>query len=168
MSASQDFSWVDKKPELSPAVYLAYLSAVSIDKKNPRTQGKSWRKIDEEACPDVIDCVSSLVQAREAVDPHWFTGSDVIRCGSTGGPHWSAVRRVLEGLVSSYLQAGLEKCPLEKMTPLKGAENSRLTAIPLFSHVTSNPAIRKSQSLCILLFWIFFQRTISQSCNILT
>jgi hypothetical protein len=83
MSASQDFSWVDKKLELSSAVYLAYLSAVSID-KNPRTRGKSWRKIDEEACPDVIDCVSSLVQAREAADPHWFTGSDVIRCGSAG------------------------------------------------------------------------------------
>ena len=42
-------------------------------------------------------------------------------------------------LVSSYLQAGLEKCPLEKMTPLKGAENSRLTDIPLFSQVTSRP-----------------------------
>jgi hypothetical protein len=42
----------------------------------------------------------------------------------------------------SYLQAGFEKCPLENMTPLKGAEKSRLTDMPLFSQVTSNPSNR--------------------------
>jgi len=39
------------------------------------------------------------------------------------------------------LQAGLEKCPFEKTTPLNGAENCRLTVIPVFSQVTSRPVI---------------------------
>ena len=42
---------------------------------------------------------------------------------------------------SSYLQAGLLKCPLLNTTPLKGAENWRLTIMPVFSQVTSRPVI---------------------------
>ena len=42
---------------------------------------------------------------------------------------------------SSYLHAGLLKCPLLNTTPLKGAENWRLTIIPVFSQVTSRPVI---------------------------
>ena len=41
----------------------------------------------------------------------------------------------------SYLHAGLLKWPLLNTTPLKGAENWRLTVIPVFSHVTSSPVM---------------------------
>ena len=167
MSASQDFSWVDKKVELSSTVYLAYLSAVSIDKKSADTR----KKLKKDRRRSMPRCYRLCV----LIGPGPRGGGSSLVHGlwrhplvGVPGPHWSAVRWVLGGLVSSYLQAGLEKCPLEKMTPLKGAENSRLTAIPLFSQVTSNPDIIKSQSLCILLFLISFQRTISQSCNIST
>ena len=41
----------------------------------------------------------------------------------------------------SYLHAGLLKWPLLNTTPLKGAENWRLTIMPVFSHVTSSPVM---------------------------
>jgi hypothetical protein len=72
-------------------------------------------------------------------------------------PHWSVIRWDCPDWsdLLPYLQAGFEKCPLENMTPLKGAEKSRLTDIPLFSQVTSKPRLRR--------FWAIIHITLKTS-----
>ena len=129
-----------------PAHNSLYISAschLNLEKslkKEYRWKKKRWRSM--------LHCVTYVLIGPPKSWPHaagpshwsgfvWVTSS--LPPPAAGSPHWSSVVGGWLRLVSSYLQAGLEKCPLEKMTPLKGAENSRLTDIPLFSQVTSRP-----------------------------
>ncbi len=160
---------VDKKLELSSAVYLAYLSAVSID-KNPRTRRKKLKKDRRRSMPR---CYRLCV----LIGPGPRGGGSSLVHGLWRHPLWECRGSSLVSSemspwgIGQLLPAGrIGKMSFREDDPVEGGrkfEADRHSTL-LAGHV--QPWHQKKIKIIMhpVLLNLFWMDSIIQSCNILT